>query len=76
METWVPEGSYGMIRSERNKYYWVKPLRFWSLSLQHLANTAVYLSQLIRQLNFNNNIIRALYFYSSLEREQPKFDLM
>lgn len=76
METWVPKGSYGMIRSERNKYYLVKPLRFWSLSLQHLANTAVYLSQLIRQLNFNNNIIRALYFYSSLEREQPKFDLM
>lgn len=50
-------------------------MRFWSLSLLHLVNTSLYLSQLTRQLHFKHNIIRAQYLYSSLEREAAKFNL-
>ena len=50
-------------------------MRFWSLSLLHLVNTLLYLSQLTRQLHFKHNIIRAPYLYSSLEREEAKFNL-
>ena len=50
-------------------------MRFWSLSLLHLVNTSLYLSQLTRQLHLKHNIIRAQYLYSSLEREEAKFNL-
>lgn len=50
-------------------------MTFWSLSLLHLVNTLLYLSQLTRQLHFNHNIFRAPYLCSSLEREEAKFNL-